>query len=900
VLPQLILHHWKYHKKLTLAFIFFLTIFNFTLVSQTYLSEGQYYLDYSNYLHENQIDYIESFAVRNIDQSSFDKYSQLISDRDLFKEVKFTGYIYKKVLPMGSTIVVNAQNFSINQELNIGGIAKQDFSALNQFNLLSNLKEISDNGLIGSSLANRLLLNNTQKNQILIDIPVLNNPINFSVLGNFTWNEKYESELNNFDFILPLNTFLSQFENQSCSLHIFTQVERNTLLNPSPSMMGSNIQVLDDILYQMRYFGDVGEYNTTSYESKTTNFFYSYLYHINSDYLSLFVLILPSIVLTLYFGTILAEFWSRDFLEMWNFFKPKGMSLIHFKRSYYIYALSMVLIASIITFIGMDIIVGILYSFVFGFQSYTYYTNFLKNLIIPLFIYVIISSWIFYRGLKILNQIDSPSAMQNSILKQETNFSWGVNFILSGILLLIVFVMFPTIAGTFEINSIALEFWFILIFSVLIILIPILLIFGFAAFSMHLLPKLEKRIAFLLKNRVSISNPRKYRLGFFFILILGLQFSMIIAITTSDNSNNETNPSMGITYSTYFANNFNKTEIEEIRNKIQSEVKDIHESWIISALNILLLENYSLSSVTIYQYNASEIPFRLSISETSKQLLQEASNNYKGIVLNSGKLYEENEINIRVANNNFTIPLMQKKIDLNEITYLNEYEIYNEPYVSSIDAAFNSKNLNIGILVPNTVNLSSFNLNERYKIVMFSDTVGSQSVKNEIEFILNGYSSHDEQTDIYKYINLMSTSSSLNTNILSNELILILEIILINFIALFFFLFYAINDIARRKQEFGSYIVKGLGLSELRRVLLKEGVSIMTIALISAIGLTILLSVEVSLVSGTVQISKIINSASLLLFGSISILVLFFFSYMLILRINLKNKSLIFYFRIIR
>ena len=834
----LLKHHWKYHRSITIAFIIFLSLFLILLNVQTFIAQRSFYLAYNDYFENNNIDWVGHGSTLQSNVTNADYTAEINSALNRSDISRYALVVTTDYFNANLSISQGDRSQNLTKEILIGTISTDEFNVLNYFGLMTG--NISNSiGSISTTFEKQLKISSQNNTYVPINISAKNTFTNktyeFSLLGNFTAYEYqvhiFDSEssffiINYIDILLPPSEFFSLFSGENLNYDIFIQQNRQNLY----SITNLNQDISNSKGFSYSFTEIKSTYLQITYYP-TETFFSSATGVVQANQNLLLVGVSPSLIVCIIFGSLLTQIWNKEFFEVWLYFKPRGLKFTTIQRSYLLYASVLAIVASFISVIFTDIIINASFTLFLNRSNVPWLASINQNLPLDLGVSLIIAIITFFWGLRTLKNLNLKEVQQKQY-EEKKGYSWAPKLFIIGIIGIII--PYSILTGIYYLpnSSVALTFWFSFIIIGLIILVPFSIILGFSGTVMRYFSSIEGKVVKLLPRLHiqplhSIKVSKSTRIGFIFIVVMSLQLFIFTGIYDLNYTQQRVidlqygNADYASDY--LYWDNVNLTGMEIFQQKIMQQVPNIIDSWITTKVEQLGYFQLEQAIIQIYRYNGSDIPIHYNIPESTRTLLIQASKEGKGILLNTGRILHQTNLNILFSSHRtLNISVYSQTIALPGFTpeMIATSQLTLMPIKPSI----------VQLFLPISVDITKFNLTEWTKIQIFTNNGASTSTETLINNIFSN------QFGIYSNPPLIASSTTYNGMfpVLTDTIDVLLELILFSLYAIICFTIYSGTELIKRKEEFGPYLSKGLSFTTLRRMLLMEIIELIIYASISA------------------------------------------------------------------
>jgi len=672
-----------------------------------------------------------------------------------------------------------------------------------------------------------------------------------------------------------VDSFIEWFREEAVSIMIIVQQNRDYVYDLYST--NENMKIADNFMYDPLEF----DLTSGSSSSPTAGFFSQYSSFSSIDLESMF-LVIPSIVIGFLFGALLVNLWSKQFLQTWYYFKPRGLSYKTFSTSYLLYAISLAIIATPISSLLADIIENsILLGF--GAKKLFFLSRFSNYLTLPLIISLVVAIWSFWRGMKHLEKL----TIRETQTKQtdKSSFQWTRTALWLGAIGIILPFVVKSGIFSFSSISIAIELWFTIIFFVLIAFTPIAFLLGTTGFIASKTSLIES-IFMKLINKLGFPTLKSSRgfnrqdFGFFIIIVFSFQFFLTLTTTNLLYVDEQQSfNTYGASYTSEFAS-IKSEQVELMKTTIEREFPQITEMWIHELLTCY--ESETGQKVLMYRFE-STIPQSYKISFAKRNLLLEAIITKRGIILKSGKMFTDEKIIVEIVeDSNMTFNLLKNQLFLPGFTYPEGEQTNLESTLIPIPSEPNG----IQLLIPDTIEILNVSHSRKIRFQFFSEEKSDNTVRQNIKSYFKEYTG--EYIDVY----IINESDS------AKKLFYIIQTDLFTFFIIICFILLYISELTTKKGELGPYLCRGYSLRKIRFLFLFEGIILFSIAAISSLVIGSLLSAWVMVMVQYANLSVVLPILpSNIILNLFSLILLFLIIYYLILRVILRTEPIANYMR---
>ncbi|MFW9994270.1 MAG: hypothetical protein ACFFD4_19655, partial [Candidatus Odinarchaeota archaeon] len=456
MLLDLIKHHWRYHRTITITYLGYLILLLTVINSQNVLSFSAYYAEYYTFLDEHPIDdvFFGTTKPGTLDRTKIEEELETIETRrSIAKQALF---VYQ-TLPNVNLSLISSENqseFSLSVELpriTIGATLPKVYSDLRAFNMYKGEDLLALNeSFISIALVNKLGLESNQLSKFNISIAT-GEYWQINTTDMFSWYAPVSlGSSADIHFFVPLDVFLEWFKEEAVKVSIMVQHNRDLLYSPYTPQKNLNTA------RNTRYFPSALDFElSTSGTSMIESFFQS---HRNPQIASGFSLLfmIPPIVTGLIFGSLLTNLWYKQYLKIWNYFKPRGLTYNDFLSSYLLFAGLLAIIATPVAALIADFLENFVLIIMFGSGNAYWFSSFLYHIPFSLIIALTLAIWSKWKGVKSVRPYAAQEVKQE-LLKDKPPYPWAMSVFSLGIVGVCIPIILKSGFFQFSTKSLALE-----------------------------------------------------------------------------------------------------------------------------------------------------------------------------------------------------------------------------------------------------------------------------------------------------------------------------------------------------------------------------------------------------------------------------------------------------------
>lgn len=549
--------------------------------------------------------------------------------------------------------------------------------------------------------------------------------------------------------------------------------------------------------------------------------------------------------------------------------------------SYLIYSSLLALISTSIAAILSCLSENFFFIIIFSIDNPHWFTRFPNYIVLPFILALSISLWSFGNGVRNLKTL-TVQELKLEPLKEKNPYPWASLLVFAGLVGISLPLLVKLKLFHLTTLSLALEMWLVIILYFLLILAPLAIIIGMAALSARYFLTIKTKIDRLLVRFSSIAfvypkglNPQKISL-----IIVILTFQLFLTLTTINSPFIESQTiynRIGAEYATEYLS-INEYQAKTLEKIIINDIPQVKETW--SNTLGVGFDIITGRKILIYRYNATEIPEQYPLTSSARTVLLQAFEEKQGIILSTGKVYTRNNITLSFEKDqNVTITLINKRVTVSGFLYP-ETETYHSSGIPEPPET-------IQLLIPRSIPFENITFQEQIRIQFYSEDSANEKIRNKITSLCK------QTLETYVYVMYSEEQVSPNSILLPVQISLFSIFASLSFVLLF------MTDLTSRGYLFGPYLIRGMTFSSMRKKLLIESFFLLSIATI------ISWIVAVAMVYWFVTMQQFSSLDPLILpiipFDSqvlfFALVVLFVISYFTVLRIKLKEGSLLPYIR---
>ena len=642
----------------------------------------------------------------------------------------------------------------------------------------------------------------------------------------FNLTQFYPPDQPTADIIFPIEQFLNLSRGMLGKILIVGQQDRLKLYSLQDN--AKNIQVSQNAYYIPEFLVSIQTLGTVN---RVQNFFYSYGTNQFANNIGLLILSIPVFIIIIFFGYLIIVKLEKEFLKSAYLLKPRGLDERTLGNSFFLYGIVLSTIGSITVSILSIIVQSEIISIMF---NSTYYFDVEQAIILLLTSYVLsllLTYITFHYGLERTLHLNVKQVQSEKVKRSSSNYLYLIILIISLVGITIsTLISQKILLGSTKI--VAISFYYTIISSLLYIFVPFGLIIGTAFLLFTNRAKIDKILSKMFRRQLKIPviSAISDKMGIFFIVLFSFQLFLLLFVSQTPNITyvsylNE----HGAPFETYYSNenDFNQTKI--IQDLVLKSDAKITESWVIAKSRIIFTDSQSNIPIELYLVNISEIPKLAGISNQALNILQEAEQDKKGVLLDYSPTTPV-ELTFTTFNNvSIQIGLEKNKISIpgfnNEIT--NDLPGGYPLLKSNIQS--------IGLLLPTSFELNYTNIPLLYKIRFYTNN------QLPVDNWLQKYKIINNAIDAYYSNAQLSPNQSYRLELIylqvdpsigSFQLVLIYEMLAIILISICMVSIYYYIDLKDSEKYIGLLLSKGYSRTKIRLNSLSENVLLLLITVL--------------------------------------------------------------------